>query len=111
METEILLNESENVCTICLEQMEESIELPCQHRFHVGCLINLIKNAPSKSEFLCPNCRREIVIDIEIDTDEKSDQGEQEQTRPTIYYWKYARMCIIGYVFALISLHVSELFR
>ncbi|CAN1156228.1 Probable E3 ubiquitin-protein ligase RHY1A [Linum perenne] len=47
-------------CSICLESFiegEELIRLPCEHRFHSGCLDPWVRACGD-----CPYCRRDIVV-------------------------------------------------
>ena len=50
----------QNKCSICLDQMGNNVGvgwlLPCFHKFHLGCLDNLVK----VGSITCPMCRQEI---------------------------------------------------
>ncbi len=52
-----------DVCSICLENINLGITTDCKHHFHYGCInsyiFNVIQNS-SKLEFMCPICRRHI---------------------------------------------------
>eukprot|EP00250_Pteridium_aquilinum_P007621 c17292_g1_i1 orf=226-1098(-) len=48
-------------CPICLErfkELEQLLKLPCNHRFHVDCIVPWIKNNHDK----CPFCRAKIMV-------------------------------------------------
>lgn len=52
-------------CPICLNYLRKARELPCKHKFHLICLLQLIKNGDKK----CPVCRRAF---------EEAPQDEQD---------------------------------
>lgn len=49
-------------CTICFEQFQDPKVLPCQHGFCAGCLEDWSKNSSERDKFLCPTCRKEVVL-------------------------------------------------
>ena len=54
-------------CAICLGDPAENIDarpinLPCNHRFHRGCLLPWIEESLVNAQFKCPICRREVMI-------------------------------------------------
>lgn len=64
-------NQLENVCPICLEDlndMKETIKLTCSHIICNMCVINMIKHKEFKS---CPLCRNPISFQFKFDTAEK----------------------------------------
>ena len=42
-------------CSICLNYLDNARELPCRHKFHFACLLQLVKNYEK-----CPICRRKF---------------------------------------------------
>lgn len=48
---------SSEICSICLERIRSGAgeRLPCNHEFHMKCLVELKKTFTS-----CPNCRRQF---------------------------------------------------
>ena len=58
-EFEIRENKSSEDCPVCLETMEECVNLNCNHRFHINCITQWID-----LENKCPLCRS-CVIDCE----------------------------------------------
>jgi len=57
-------------CPICLNYLHKARELPCNHKFHLICLLQLIKNGDKK----CPVCRRSF-------ENEPEDQPDGPQVR------------------------------
>ncbi|CAH8317966.1 unnamed protein product [Eruca vesicaria subsp. sativa] len=54
-------------CSVCLDDFEkgsEAKEMPCKHKFHVGCLLPWLDLHSS-----CPVCRYELPPDDEVKTD------------------------------------------
>jgi hypothetical protein len=51
-------------CPICVDSMEEGVELcttPCKHEFHKTCLISYADYNRNKDTLLCPVCRHVIL--------------------------------------------------
>lgn len=47
----------DDVCAVCLSQMERARVTPCQHLFHASCLRQCLSNSPN-----CPICKREYTF-------------------------------------------------
>lgn len=45
----------EEVCTICMDALENEYALPCGHRFHPWCLLATLRM--NSGDLLCPLCR------------------------------------------------------
>ena len=56
----------EEVCSICLENLEDHIQLNCKHLLHPNCLRILARNKPNPK---CPLCRVEILPEIISEVD------------------------------------------
>lgn len=55
---EIKVDESDETCSICLEDLLLYITLPCGHFLHKKCLLDLL----NRNILKCPLCQREIVL-------------------------------------------------
>lgn len=52
-------------CSICLEELEAAVELPCQHKYCKHCITEWLSR---RSRATCPTCRR-ILFDVRGDVD------------------------------------------
>jgi E3 ubiquitin-protein ligase synoviolin len=48
------------VCAICLEDVEQFHNLPCEHVFHTACLKEWLYSGKSE----CPVCRRKLITPV-----------------------------------------------
>ena len=51
-------------CTICLRQLYDSMTLPCEHSFHLKCIVKWLSTNKT-----CPLCR-EIIYESSDDSEE-----------------------------------------
>lgn len=63
-------------CPICLNYLRRARELPCHHKFHLICLLQLIKNGDKK----CPICRRPF----ENPPNEEPDEANIPEDEPLV---------------------------
>lgn len=50
----------DDICSICLDSIYDNISLPCNHIFHISCIINWINTQLNKNYIpSCPLCKNE----------------------------------------------------
>ncbi|XP_022891233.1 E3 ubiquitin-protein ligase SIRP1 isoform X3 [Olea europaea var. sylvestris] len=79
---EIVGNENNEECVICLEEWEAgqmAKEMPCKHRFHGNCIKKWLEIHGS-----CPICRYKMPVDDDDDVNAKSN-GENNRGRREIW--------------------------
>lgn len=68
------IQNSDNRCVICREDMESGKKLPCGHIFHLKCIQDWLSQ-----QQVCPTCRAEILNDDNNNRNEHDHQEEQAQ--------------------------------
>ncbi|XP_041349380.1 E3 ubiquitin-protein ligase TRIM56-like [Gigantopelta aegis] len=56
------VNESADVCSICIEQFKDPRRLTCFHTFCFGCLKTFVSRSSEAGKFSCPLCRYDVTI-------------------------------------------------
>ena len=74
---------SDNICSICLGEIENQIELVCKHMFCSDCISRWVKDGNSST---CPLCRSTAFVKItdyikleEINKEQEEINKEQEE--------------------------------
>lgn len=55
--TEEDLKDEDNICSICLHEIDEGRRIHCGHVFHLGCLRTWIQGNPN---LFCPKCKKQL---------------------------------------------------
>jgi hypothetical protein len=55
------------ICSICQDNLDEkAVFLDCSHMFHHECIMNWYNQNNQTKNKCCPLCRKDIIIDIEL---------------------------------------------
>ncbi|CAI2370015.1 unnamed protein product [Moneuplotes crassus] len=69
-------------CGICLNYLDKARILPCNHQFHLICLLQLIKNGYKK----CPVCRHLFAEEQRAEEENDNDEGALQNLNQMNFY-------------------------